>query len=499
MKPAWIFLIMIGSLFAFGQSGGSQVADPAALEAQLKQNPGDVQLMLSLAKAYLEAGRYDDAARVYEDALAEDYENFSAHFGLGLALYRKGNLRGAVFEFDQATRVAPDRFEGWYNLGVAYADMMRWEDAAKAFAEAVAAGEKKDLSGDVLKPAYLGLAAAERKLGHPDKAAAVLERALKRVEGDPELMYLLAENLSLAGKPKDAIPYLYKVLQKDPAHVAAVSLLADIYVGQGLPDRALRELDRALAAAKKPETRANLLLKKASILKPLDPKKASELLQEASRLDPRLWQAHYDLGVSWLKAGDPERALRAFQRAYTVKPDEPKILVGLAAAYFEQEDYKQAYRYAQLAAATADGKTKAEALLIAGKSAYKLGRFGEARALLLKAVEKLPDRADAWLWLGLSSYAMQDYKTAISALEHAVQLKPTPVAKLNLGAAYLAVKRFSDAEQVLTQVVLEDPKNAEGWYNLGWALKALARDAEAQRAWKRALELGYEPARSLIK
>ncbi len=499
MKPTWVFLIMMGSLLAFGQAATSQAVDPATLEAQLKQHPGDVELMVSLGKAYLDAGRYDDAVKIYEDALAQDYENFSAHFGLGLALYKKGDLRGAVFEFDQATRVAPDRFEGWYNLGVAYADLMRWQEAADAFAKAVAAGRSAGLGGEVLKPAYLGLAAAYRKLGKPDQAAAVLQQALETCGDDPEIMYLLAENLSLAGRPKDAIPYLYKVLQKDRGNVAAASLLADIYVGQGLPDRALREIDRALAAAGSPQARANLLLKKASIIKPSDPQKAAELLQEASRLDPRLWQAHYDLGVSWLKAGDPDRALRSFQRAYSVKPDEPKILVGLAAAYFQKQDYKQAYRYAQLAATGGEGQVKGEALLVAGKSAYKLGRFGEARALLLKAADILPDRADAWLWLGLASYAMQDYKTAISALERSVQLEPTPVAKLNLGAAYLAVKRFSDAEQILTQVVMEDPENAEAWYNLGWALKALARDAEAQRAWKRALELGYEPARSLIK
>ncbi|WP_457637553.1 tetratricopeptide repeat protein, partial [Oceanithermus sp.] len=456
-------------------------------------------LMLSLGKAYLDAGRYEDAARVFEDALAQDYENFSAHFGLGLALYRKGDLRGAVFEFDQATRVAPDRFEGWYNLGVAYADLMRWDEAAKAFSKAIEEGKKAGLDEKVLKPAYIGLATAYRKLGKPERAAAILKQVIEALGDDPEVEYLLAENLSLAGKPKDAIPYLYKVLQKDRSDVAAVSLLADIYVGQGLVDRALRELDRSLEATQDPQARANLLLKKASIIKPLDPKKSAELLQEASRLDPKLWQAHYDLGVSWLKAGDPDRALRSFQQAYNVKPDEPRILVGLAAAYFQKQDYKQAYRYAQLAATSNDEKVKGDALLIAGKSAYNLGRFGEARSLLLKVVDAMPDNSEAWLWLGLASYAMQDYKTAISALERSVQLEPTPVAKLNLGAAYLAVKRFSDAEQILTQVVLEEPDNAEAWYNLGWALKALARDAEAQRAWKRALELGYEPARSLVK
>ncbi|WP_456410249.1 tetratricopeptide repeat protein [Oceanithermus sp.] len=501
MKSTWLTFLLLGLGFGavFGQAPPAQAPDPAALEARLKSQPGDLPTMVALGRAYLDAGRYDDAARVFEDLLALDYQNFQAHFGLGLALYRKGDLRGALFEFDQVTRLFPDRFEGWYNLAVAYADSGRWNEAATAFQRAIALGEEQKLAPDVLRPAYLGLATAQRKLGKPDQAAQTLMVAAEKMGEDEEILYLIAENLSLAGKPKEAIPYLYKVLNKDRGNVAAVNLLADIFVGQGLMDRALRELDRSLEATQDPAIRANLLLKKAMLLKAIDPEKAAKLLEEASALDPRLWQAHYDLGSSWLRAGDPDRALRAFQKAYSVNPTEPKILVGLAAAYFQKQDYKQAYRYAQLAADSSEGAVKADALLIAGKSAYRLGRYAEARALLLRAVDLAPDRADAWLWLGLAAYALQDFDTAVPALERAVQLDPSPVAKLNLGAAYLAVKRFSDAEQILTQVVLEDPENAEAWYNLGWALNALGRESEAQRAWKAALDLGYEPARSLIK
>ena len=499
MRLAWLIVLLLGVGPVFAQTNAAQSSDPAALEARLKNEPGDLPTMVALGRAYLDAGRYDDAVRVFEDVLALDYQNFQAHFGLGLALYRKGDLRGAIFEFDQVTRLFPDRFEGWYNLAVAYADNGQWEEAATAFRRAIEIGEEQNLGPDVMRPAYLGLATALRKLGRPDEAAETLIAAMPKVGEDEEILYLIAENLSLAGRPKDAIPYLYRVLNRDRANVAAVSLLADIFAGQGLVDRALRELDRSIAATQDPAVRANLLLKKALLLKSLDPDKAAQLLEEASRLNPNLWQAHYDLGASWLRAGDADRALRAFQKAYSVNPSEPKILVGLAAAYFAKGDYKQAFRYADLAVKSAEGGVKAEALLIAGKSAYRLGRFNEARALLLQAVDLAPDRADAWLWLGLTAYALQDFETAVAALERAVELDPSPVAKLNLGAAYLAVKRFSDAEQILTQVVLEDPENAEAWYNLGWALKALARDSEAQRAWKKALELGYEPARSLVE
>ncbi len=500
MKPMWIILLLLGSWFAFAQTTPSASSpDLATLEARLREKPGDLATMIALGNAYLDAGRLDEAAGIFEEALALDYQNYDAHFGLGLALYRKGDFQGALFEFDQVTRLFPDRYEGWYNLAVTYADLERWRESADAFRRALALGEEQKLAPEVLRPAYLGLAASLRRLGSPDEAAAALIKAMDKIGEDEEVLFLIADNLSMAGKPKEAIPYLYKVLNRDRAHLAAVSLLADIYVGQGLTDRAIRELDRSLEAADRPDVKASLLLKKARILESIDPDKAAELLREAAELDGKLWQARYSLGSKWLQEGDADRALMAFQQAYSVKPDEPRILVGMAAAYFQKEDYQQALRYAKLAAASSEGAVKADALLIAGKSAYQLGRYGDARAMLLQAAEMAPDRADAWLWLGLASYALKDINAAITALERAVQLDPSPITRLNLGAAYLAKKRFGDAERMLTQVVLEDPDNAEAWYNLGWALRALSREPEAQRAWRRALELGFEPARSLIK
>ena len=495
MKRAWLTAVVFGALVAFAEPSST---DPSVLEAQLKQNPSDLPTRIALGRAYLEAGRYEDAARLFEDVLALDYNNFAAHFGLGLAHYRQGNLKAARFEFEQLTRLYPERFEGWYNLAVVHAQEADWEAATEAFTRAIELGEASDLATVELKQAYLGLAEAHRKQGRPDQAAEILKRALARFEGDLELTYLLAENLVLAGDALEAIPHLYSILQKDRGHVAAVSLLADIYVGQGLGDRALRELDRSLAQVTEPHTKAQLLLKKALLLQGTQPNKSRELLEQAVNLDPNLWQAHYNLGVAWLKARDPDRAMQSFRLAYRLRPNEPRVLLGMAVAADQLGEPSEALRFAQLAAALAEDKAKVEALVLVGKSAYQLGRYDAALEALDQAIALDDQNGQAWLWLGLAAYATRDFSRAVEALERAVALEGSLTARMNLGAAYLAVKRFSDAERVLTQVVLEDADNAEAWYNLGWALKALARDQEALRAWKKALELGYEPARGLV-
>ena len=463
--------------------------------------PNDLASRLAAADQALKAGRYAQAAELYEDVLALEYRNFRAHFGLGLAFYRAGKFKEALFEFRQLSRLFPKRFEGWYNLGVTQAQLGDWRGAAKALAQAVAVGQAAKLPAAILRPAYLALAQAYRKLNQPGLAAEVLDRAHRLLPDDTKIAYLLADALVAASRGEDAIPYLYQVLSQRPDDVQAALLLADVYVDQDLPDRALRVLDRALSFAKDPKKRARLLYKKALLLGGMgaDRAQVEALLEEATQEDPGLWQAHYDVGRLKLALGDAEGALRAFQLAYRESPNDARVLIGLASAYDAMGKAADAYRMAKLALRLAKGPERIEALYLLGKTAYRTGRYEEAADALRSVVKERANDGDAWLWLGLSLYAIQDFGQAVQAFERAAQLDNRPVVLKNLASAYLAAKRFSDAERLLTKIVLENPNDAESWYHLGWALKALGRDSEAKRAWKTALKLGYKPARGLVR
>lgn len=461
----------------------------------------DLDERLTAAYRALEAGDYSQAIALFEDVVALDWRNFRAHFGLGLAYFRRGDLKEALFEFRQLAKLYPERFEGWYNLGITEARLKDWEGAAASLRQALAVGERANLAPDVLRPAYLALADVYRKLGDAASAAEVLSKAYKALPGDLEVTLLLADALVAAGKGEDAIPYLYEVLAKDRGNVTASLLLADVLLGQGLPERAARELDRSIKAAKTAKDRARLLYKKALVLSAAGGNRAQveALLKEAIELDPGLWQAYYDVGRLKLAVGDAEGALRAFLHAYQANPNDPRVLLGLAAAYDALGKAADAYRVAKLAVQKTKGEGQVEALFLLGKNAYRLGRFAEAAEALKKVVAARKSDAEAWLWLGLALYGLRDYGQAVAALERAAELDGRVEVLEALGAAYLAARRFSDAERVFTEVVMKAPRRAEAWYHLGWALKALGRDAEAKRAWKKALELGYRPARGLVR
>ena len=308
-----------------------------------QNQPSATDATLQKAQVALEAGKLSEAIQGFEEVIAKDYSNYSAHFGLGLALYRQGDLKGAAFEFTQLTALGPDRFEGWYNLGVTRDRQGQAGDAATAFAKAVEVGNKAALAAGDLKPAYVGQAKALRAGGKYEEAAKVLQDGLTKLPKDGELTSLLADSLVKADKPLDALPYLYQILAADPANVPAIAQVSDIYIAQELPERAMRELDRGLSVVKDNTGRAQLLLKKSTLL---SGKAQQDALVEAARLDPKLWTAQYNLGLSRLQAGDAKGALNNFQTAHPHNPDEPKRLLGLPVAHYRLNHRPQSGRFA---------------------------------------------------------------------------------------------------------------------------------------------------------
>lgn len=455
-----------------------------------------VEDTLKRGLAALEAGRNAEAAQLCEQVVTREYTNYSGHFCLGLALYRQGDLKGARFEFTQLTLLAPNRFEGWFNLGVTLDRLGESAEAAQALVKAIEVGEKAGVAPADLRTSYLGLAKAQRDQKQYEQAAATLAGALKKFENDQEVTFLLADSLYRAGKPLEALPYLYTLLNQNRANVGAVSLVADIYAGQGLPERAVTELDRSIAAAQDPKVRAQIVYKKSSLL---SGKAQQDALVEAARLDPRLWAAQYDLGRVRYQGGDFRGALEAFQAAYSQMPEEPRVALALALTYDRLGQFAEAGRFAALAAKASSGAEKAEALFVQGKASYFQQRYDSAEEVLLQAVQLKADRGAAWFYLGRAQFALKKYEAAIASLERAQALEPTADTAANLGAAYLAANRYADAERLLNQAVALNPRDAVAWYNLGIALQALSRNAEARRAFQQALNLGYEPARQFLK
>lgn len=457
------------------------------------------QQQLKTAQLAFQAGQFAQARRQYEALVAANYTNPEPHFGLALTLLAQKDDRGAAFELGQFTALAPDRFEGPYNLGVIATRAGRYEDALKLYGDAAAL--MKDKASPAAQRQVLDALATEQTRKADFAALSTTLAAVVALDpADEDAQFRLAQARTLSGQGAAALPGVYALLKRAPGRADAALLLADIYVAQGLPDRGLRELNAALTRVTAPADRSDLLLRKANLLAAAgDTRGAVVSAQNATRENGRNAAAFARLGELRLSRGDRPGALVAYQNAVRLVPRNAAYRVALAGVHLSLNHGSEASSEASAALTlNPTGMTLARAQYVQGVTAYRQKQYAAALKALGASHAAAPS-ADASLWLGLSAYAAGDYTLASTALTESVKLDPTPTARQNLASALLASARYPEAEAVLRGLVTENARNAEAWYMLGLAQRAQQREQEARTSLKTAATLGSVRAQGALK
>lgn len=490
---AWALVaLLLVSGAAWGQ------ASPDELRAAAEAAADDPRAWVALGNALLDEGDAEGAKTAFLEAVAVEYRSCDGHYGLGLAEFERGDFAAALFAFNEVTRLCEERFDGHYNRGVALSRLRRPAEAAGAFQDAIDQAEP-EASPDDRVDAWVALAGQRKRTGEYRAAADAYDSALTIRPTDDELVFLRGDALWRADAGLEALPDLID-LEGRTRDYRVSALVADVYVGEGQVDYALRYLQRALARAESDadaSAQANLLVKLGLLQRSLGrDAEATASFRSAARLDGGSWEAHYNLGVSLLEAGQTKDALDPLTTADELAPESGEVALALATVHDLLGRPGEAFAAARRALATlADAESIVEARFIAGRAAYQLGDYGTSRGQLEQVVDARPASAAVQLWAGLAAYQQGDFAAAVPYYERAVQLDPNdPTARVNLGAAYLASERYQDAETVYQLLVEQDPRDAESLYNLGWALIGQERRAPARDAWAGACEVGYRPA-----
>ncbi|SEJ28422.1 Tetratricopeptide repeat-containing protein [Deinococcus reticulitermitis] len=456
------------------------------------------QAALVEAQASYAAGNYPLARAQYEALIVRNFAHPDPHFGLGLTLYALGDLRGAAFEFGQFVVFAPGRFEGPYNLGVIATREERFAEALRLYqtaAQLAGPSAPPTVRAQVLRALAAEQTRIKDYLGLSETYSALV--ALNpQSSGD---LYRRAQSLYLAERYDEALPATYAALQAQPASLSAALLLADVYMAQGLPDRATRELGAAVARVNSGSERSALLLRKAELLTQTDPRSALQAASDARREDTRNAGAFAREGELLAGLGERAAAIAAYRRAAHLDDKNPRHQAALAGLYLAGNEYARARNAVALTLKLKpDAAITARMQYVQGVVAYRQGRSAEALALLRASAQVAPS-GEALLWLGLSQYALGDYAAAATTLGESVRLSPTPLARQNLASALLATARYAEAEALARGLVTDGVKNADGWYLLGLAQRAQQRANEARQSFKKAAALGDRRAQDALK
>ena len=230
-------------------------------------------------------------------------------------------------------------------------------------------------------------------------------------------------------------------------------------------------------------------------------------------------EAHYNLGIAYLEAGQYSRAIPEFEAAIKLDASFIGAHCALCRAYLEQDELEKA-ETAVTAALKLDA-THQPALLLHGtitEAYYDRGiaylddkRYTEAVAALQKAINFDADLGDSpqtsplekthiYTHLGAAYIGMKAYQNAIDALQNAIALDPDLVdAHYHLGHAYVEEKHADKAIPHLERVIAIAPNLKRAHYNLARAYRESGNLEAATHAVTETLRLdsNYQPAHEL--
>lgn len=230
-------------------------------------------------------------------------------------------------------------------------------------------------------------------------------------------------------------------------------------------------------------------------------------------------EAHYNLGIAYLEAGQYDRAVPEFETAIKLDADFIVAHCALCRAYLEQDELEKAHT--SVTAALKLDPTHQPALLLcdtitqayygSGKEHLNAGRYAEAVSTFQKALtldadlgrsSQVSDIENKHIYahLGAAYIGLKAYQEAIDALQNAIALDADLVdAHYNLGYAYVEQGSYDQAIPHLERAIAIAPNLKRAHYHRARAHRELGNLEAATHALTETLRLdpNYQRAHEL--
>ena len=216
--------------------------------------------------------------------------------------------------------------------------------------------------------------------------------------------------------------------------------IAAATMGDSASPASLLRLNQALLELQRLRTESllPLLHKAVAAVRSDNPQEGAELAIEALKMDERCGVAWHILAVCREKSDDFTSALKCYETAFGLNPDEPEIANDLGRLAYRMGFLKEAEglftAYLEKVPASTDG---ANNLANAQRDQF---RFGQAIETIRAAIACNPESALLWNTLGTVLAEQGDMEKAVVFFEESMRLDPKfPKARYNRGNAVLAL------------------------------------------------------------
>jgi tetratricopeptide (TPR) repeat protein len=363
-----------------------------------------------------------EAEAAYHQVLALDPKQADAIHLLGMLAYQIGDYGLAVELILAAIEISPQIPVFHNNLGNAYLQLERPEDAQESYRRAL------DLDSNYPE-ALFNVAQVMADQGNVDKAIEAYQRLVEVEPNFAEAHNNLGGMLREQGKLQQAMEYYRRALELHPDYALARENLSGCLCEQGKDYHRGGDFDGALQRYKEaieiyPDG-ADAYFQAGRALQ--DKKEYVEAVKyygAALKLQPDLGEVYFNLGLALKKAGEFEEALGAFKKAVELKDRIYQAHCQMGNTLRQLHRLEEAE--AALRKSIALSPDFHEGYNALGIVLNDMGRYGEAVEYLKIAVEFSPDTAQchnnlAMAYSGLGDYAhsIECYGDALACIDNA--------------------------------------------------------------------------------
>jgi tetratricopeptide (TPR) repeat protein len=280
-------------------AGGTGVTDPP-VEAFPAQREAELLERARQAFAMQQQGNLGEAAKIYQEILMVDEDQFYANHFLGVIAARTGQFDAALALISHATELDPSDVDAWSNLGNVLRQLGRLDEALASYDRAIALNAGHALS-------YSNRANVLTKLERFEEALQGYEQAIAIAPDFVDAWSNRGILLHELGRLDDAIVSFDKAIQLDPDY-------AEAWSHRGGPLRELARFDEAIAG-----------------------------FDRAIALRPDFADAWYNRAVMLQEIGRVDEAIDNFDRALALDPDYVTAKLSRAYAHLFTGDFEQGW------------------------------------------------------------------------------------------------------------------------------------------------------------
>lgn len=395
--------------------------------------------------------QFKEAAEAADRAIVLAPDSAEAWYQKGAAAHVSGSLPGPLNAYDRALKINSAHLEARIARAGMYIDLGRIADAAKDIDEL-----KRTAPGEP-RTAYMSALLAERE-GKDEIAKVALQEVTALIDPVPVgfLVYrpqlLMLNGLAHYGlNERDQAKQYLELFQKQQTNTATSKLLAQIYLDESNPERAIQVLQTYLKV--NPGDGQGMTMLGSAMVNYGQYRKATALMRQAlsAKDNPGFRTV---LGLSLLRRGEMGDGMTELKEAYKQDATQTQAAVALIGVYLRS------------------------------------GQAALALPLAQNLVKQQPKNAGFFNLLGMTMGQTGKPAEAKSAFEQASKLNPAWILpKINLARLEIAAKAYEAASIRLSAILKIDEKNADAMYEMFVLSDRQGLAANAQRWLEKANDM----------